>query len=80
MTREELKENICGMTHDDMFEYIYKLESRTCDNCKYSKQHERDFSLYGIYYCMSEDVPDADGGLLKVTKDFGCNKWETNGS
>ena len=70
MTREELKENICGMTYDDMFEYIYELESRTCESCRwYQEQYnDRNCKSDTIFVCKLYDI--AHG------KDFCCNKHE----
>ena len=67
MTRDELKENICGMTHDDMFEYIYSIESRTCENCIYSKPNE-----YEALYCSLIEI----SGSSYVDDKWFCAEYE----
>ena len=64
MTREELKENICGMTYDDMFEYIYSLESRTCINCK----------DYHNGHCLLPKI----GHRYNRSETFGCTDFKEN--
>lgn len=76
MTREELKENICGMTHEDMFEYIYELESRTCESCKYCMSYEQEEDCSTEYYCDMEVSEETSLGRDLITEFFGCNKWE----
>ena len=66
------QDDLKDVTHDTLVEVhnatideIYDdFEQRTCENCKYKERHK----------CIQRD-----NGMMLITSDFGCNRWEVIG-
>lgn len=44
------------------------FESKTCENCKHFDSHSS--------VCFEPKICEDNSGYVRITKDFGCNKYE----
>lgn len=60
----------------EFVEYINKLESRTCESCKFYDTE------YGVPFCKNKELVkklaqvNSSDELFLIFNDFSCNRWE----
>ena len=84
MTREEVKEHTMLMKSKwvelDLIEVIDMIyddfESRVCENCKYAEKIIGCPCCHHGFMCKNKSVIMYHAESMRVSSDFGCNKFE----